>query len=203
MTKTFSLFSLIVLLMVSCQSEDEKLKLTLKDNLIQYIKQEQINLNGSSKIDTCLVISVDSITDRQMDSLLLSKIRLQREVYDSMADDNLKRGSLYNHQAFTYQQSGDTTRFNLAILNATESHAQAGAFIDSSMAIQRTADFLRNKTSADSTLKKYLQAKVYLKATLFSTTDSSQIHDTLLFHFNRGNEVVDVNKRLKSLIRYD
>ena len=201
--KIFQLIIVMLLFLSSCQSSEEKLHLALQEKLVTYLKDQQFLKNGSVHIDSCVVLNVDTINTHAFDSVMLSRIRERRAYYDSMADVFLKNGNVYNHEAFDFQKAGDFAAFNLAILNATDSHYKAGNFIDSSMAIQRTAEFLKDRNSLPSDTNLYLQANVFLKATFFTPVDSLKINDTLLYHFNKSYEVVDVNRKLDELITYD
>lgn len=203
MLKTFALLFFSFLLIWGCQSGEEKLSSALQAKLIKYIQDEHVQNNGSARIDTCLILRVDTLNTHELDSVLIAVIRERREYYDSMADVFLKNGNVYNHEAFAFQKSGDIAKFNLAILNATDSHYQAGNFIDSSMAIQKTAEYLRNKTTVDSDTAQYFQTKVFLKATVFMPADSTNLHDTVYYHFTRSGEVIDVNKELEKMVKYE
>jgi len=203
MLKTLLILLCLLTLIVGCSSKQDELKLELHDKLITHLQRESLRNNGSAHLDTCLVLQVDTLNQHQFDSVLLASIRKHRDYYDSLADAYLRRGNMFNHEAYAYQQAGDTTSFNLAILNATDSHYQAGSFIDSSMAIQKTAEYLRNRIKTDTSSLRYLQAKVYVKATFFSLTDSTKLQDTLFYHFDPAREVLDVNKEINKLVDYD
>ena len=194
---------LTVMLLWSCQSSEEKLHFVLLGKLTNHLKDEQFLINGSVHIDSCVILHLDTLNTHALDSVMLSRIRERRAYYDSMADVFLKNGNVYNHEAFDFQKSKNIPAFNLAILNATDSHYKAGNFIDSSMAIQRTADFLRNKTVTLNDTAMYLQARIFLKATFFSLVDSLKVRDTTFYYFNRSGEVMDVNRKLQDLITYD
>jgi hypothetical protein len=201
--KFFSLILLMLLFLWSCQSSEEKLHVALQGKLINYLQDQQFLQNGSVHIDSCIILDVDTIDTHAFDSVMLSRIRDRRAYYDSMADAFLKNGNIYNHEAFDFQKAGDLAAFNLAILNATDSHYKAGNFIDSSMAIQRTAEYLRSKTRIPNDTTRFLQADVFLKATFFTPVDSLKVTDTVLYHFNKSGDVIDVNKKLDEMITYD
>lgn len=201
--KIYSLIILTLLFLWSCRSSEEKLHLALQEKLATYLKDQQFLQNGSVHIDSCIILHIDTLDTHALDSVMLARIRERRAYYDSMADVFLKNGNVYNHDAFAFQKEGDIPAFNLAILNATDSHYKAGNFIDSSMAIQRTAESLRNKNKILNDTAQYLQAKVFLKATFFTPVDSLKIRDTMLYHFDKSKQVMDVNKKLDQLINYD
>jgi hypothetical protein len=201
--KIFSLVILTLLFLWSCQSSEEKLHLVLQGKLTTFLKDQQFLQNGSVHIDSCIILDVDTLNTHAFDSVMLARIRERRDYYDSMADVFLKNGNDYNHEAFDFQKSGDFAAFNLAILNATDSHYKAGNFIDSSMAIQKTAEFLRSKAGIRNDTTSYLQANVFLRATFFTPVDSLKVRDTLLYHFNKSGDVVDVNRKLNELINYN
>lgn len=194
---------LMLLTLWSCQSREDRVKSALRENLIQYIQHQHLVTNGSVKIHECTILDVDTLSEMQFDSTILLQIRKQRAFYDSMADDRLKTGNLYNHLAYSYQKSRDTAAFNLAILNATESHYMAGNFIDSSMAFQKADELMKDALKNASDTAIYYRAKTFLRATYFNNRDSTKVHNTFFYHFNSQKTFIDLNGEVERRVRYE